>query len=176
MARAARESEHNLLPPAHLVGEIERQREDLSAERNRHLRTMADFKNSRRRVERDGIEAAEEGKRKMMPSLLDIIDDVQMAMQWTSDAEQPVVKGLRIIRQRFRALLKKEGVVPFDRVGKPFDPDFHEAVAMSKHERSEPGIVVEELRRGYLQNNKLLRVCASASCRMIHMFCESPRK
>jgi len=157
MAIPAQESKHNLLPPADLLGEIERLREDLSAERDRNLRTLADFKNYRRHIESDGNKRAEEGKREIILPLLDIIDDMEKALQWTSDEEQPFVQGVRIIHQKCLALLEAHGAFPFESVGTPFNHNLHEAVAKAKHEGSEAGTVVDELRRGYLWNGELLR-------------------
>ncbi len=157
MATPMKEHDQNLLPPADWEGEIERLQEGLRLERDRTLRTLADFKNYRRRIEHDGSKLAEEGKRGIILPLLDIIDDLEKAMQWATDAEQPFVKGVRIIHQKFLALLESHGVLPFESVGTPFNHDRHEAVAMAKHAASEPGIVVDELRRGYLWNNELLR-------------------
>jgi molecular chaperone GrpE len=149
--------ERNLLPPADLGGEIERLKDDLSIERDRNLRTLADFKNFRRRVERDALKSAEEGKRGVILPLLDIIDDMEKALRWASDAERPVVKGLQIIQKKLFALLEAHGVVPFESTGSSFNHDRHEAVAIADHEDREPGTVVEELRRGYLWNKELLR-------------------
>jgi molecular chaperone GrpE len=157
VATLVKEHNQNLLPPADLAGEIDKLRDDLRNERDRNLRTLADFKNYRRRVERDGNKLAEEGKRGIILPLLDIIDDMEKALQWASDEEQPFVQGMRSIHQKFLALLETHGVLPFESVGTPFNPDLHEAVAMAKHEGSEPGTVVDELRRGYLWNNELLR-------------------
>ncbi|MEX2088597.1 MAG: nucleotide exchange factor GrpE [Bacteroidota bacterium] len=86
MESSIRGNNHNLLPPADLPGEIERLREDLSAERDRHLRTLADFKNYRRRIERDGNKLADEGKRGILLALLDTIDDVEKAMHLWNNA------------------------------------------------------------------------------------------
>jgi molecular chaperone GrpE len=152
-----REHEKHLLPPADWEGEIERLEESLRLERDRTLRTLADFKNYRRRIEHDGSKLAEDGKRTIILPLLDIIDDLEKAMQWASNAEQPFVKGVHIIHQKFLSLLETHGVVPFESVGSPFNHDFHEAVATTKHATSKPGTVVDELRRGYLWNNELLR-------------------
>jgi molecular chaperone GrpE len=152
-----REHEKNLLPPADWEGEIERLEEGLRLERDRTLRTLADFKNYRRRIEHDGSKLAEEGKRGIFLPLLDIIDDLEKAMQWAGDSEKPFVKGVRIIHQKFLALLKSNGVLPFESMGTPFNHDLHEAVATTKHSASEPGTVVDELRRGYLWNKELLR-------------------
>jgi molecular chaperone GrpE len=152
-----KEHNQNLLPPADLAGEIDKLRDDLDNERDRNLRTLADFKNYRRRVEHDANRLAEEGKRGIILPLLDIIDDMDKAMQWEGDAEQPFVKGVRIIHNKLLALLESHGVFPFESVGTPFNHNLHEAVAMAKHGDRESGVVIDELRRGYLWNNELLR-------------------
>lgn len=157
MATLAQESEHNLLPPADLAGEIEELREQLRQERDRHLRTLADFKNYRRHVEREGDKLAEAGKRELILPLLAVIDDLEHALQWASKREKPLADGLRNILQKLLALLENHGVRPFDSVGKMFTPELHKAVAVAKRKDVEPGTVVEELRRGYLFKNELLR-------------------
>ncbi len=157
MAPRVKEHNQNLLPPADLAGDIDTLRDALRVERDRTLRTLADFTNYRRRVERDGSKRAEEGKREIILPLLDIVDDVEKAMQWANDAEKPFVKGVRLIHKKLLTLLETHGVLPFDSVGTPFTHTRHEAVAVADDEDAEPGTVVDELRRGYLWNNVLLR-------------------
>jgi molecular chaperone GrpE len=151
------ENEHSLLAPADLAAEIQRLQEELINERDRNLRTLADFKNYRRRIERDGNKIAEERIREMLLALLEIIDDMEKALQNTNDTKKPSVKGARIIHKKFLALLETHGVLPFESVGMPFDHNLHDAVAITKIEESKPGTVVDELRRGYLWKNELLR-------------------
>ena len=151
------ENEQNLLPPADLAAEVERLQEELILERDRNLRTLADFKNYRRRIEQDGNKIAEESKRGMFLPLLDILDDMEKALKYANDTEQPFVKGMQIIYQKLLALLETYHVLPFESAGIPFNHNLHEAVAMAKHKGSKPGIVLDELRRGYLWNNELLR-------------------
>ena len=79
------------------------------------------------------------------------------SLQCANDAEQPLVKGVEIIYQKLLALLETNGALPFESVGTPFDHTLHEAVAMAKHKGRKPGTVIDELRRGYLWNNELLR-------------------
>ena len=156
---AARSQEHdlNLLPPADLAGEIAKLQEDLENERDRTLRSLADFKNYRRRIERDSNKLAAEGQRAIILPLLDIVDDMEKALHWVKDENQPLAKGVRIIHQKLLVLLEGYGVLPFDSVGTAFNHDRHEAVAMAQHGGEQPGTVVDELRRGYLWKNEILR-------------------
>jgi molecular chaperone GrpE len=151
------ENEQNLLPPADLAAEIQRLQDELILERDRNLRTLADFKNYRRRIEHEGNKIAEESKRAMMLPLLGILDDMEKALQCANETEQPFVKGVQIIYQKLLALLKTYDILPFESVGMPFNHDLHEAIAMAKHKGSKPGTVIDEFRRGYLWNNELLR-------------------
>jgi molecular chaperone GrpE len=152
-----KENEENLLPPADLVAEIGRLKEELIDEGERHVRTLADFKNYRRRIERDGNKIADEVKKRMILSLLEIVDDIENALKCADDAKRTTVQGVQIIHKKFLALLEAHGVRPFDCLDTPFDHNLHEAVAMAQHEGNEPRTVVDELRRGYLLNNELLR-------------------
>ena len=147
----------NLLQRADLAKDIDELREQLHQECDRHLRTLADFKNYRRRVEREGNKIAEVGKREIILPLLGIVDDLEKSLQWTNDMDQPLRKGVRNICRKLLALLENQGVRPFDSVGKLFSPDLHEAVAVTEDKDVEPGTIIEDLRRGYLWNNELLR-------------------
>jgi len=157
VATLVKERYQDPLPPDDLAGEIEKLREDLRNERDRNVRTLADFKNYRRRNEHDGHRIGQEGLRDIILALLDIIDDIEKALRWAGDEQEPVVRGVRIIHRKLLALLEMHEVHPFESVGTPFNPAVHEAVTMARHEGREPGTVVEELRCGYLWKNELLR-------------------
>jgi molecular chaperone GrpE len=157
MAIPINKHECNLLPPADLMKEIERLQESLREERDRHLRTLADLKNYRRHVERDGNRMAEDGKRDIILALLEIVDDLEKALQWTDEGEQTLTKGVRNIHQKLLSLLENLRVLPFESVGVPFNHDLHEAVCVAESKDMEQGTVVNELRRGYLWKDELLR-------------------
>jgi molecular chaperone GrpE len=152
-----RERSENLLPPADLTAEIDRLQDEVRIERDRNLRTLADFANYRRRMEMDGKKIADEGKRAVILPLLDIVDDLEKALRWTGKNDNSVAEGLRMIHQKFLALLEAHGVVQVDSIGQVFDHALHEAVAMEKREGCRPGTIVDELRRGYSWNDELLR-------------------
>jgi molecular chaperone GrpE len=157
MAPQMKANEHNLLPPADLFAEIEKLEEDLSAERDRHLRTLAEFKNYRRRVEHDGNKFAKAAIRKILLSNLDIIDDIEYALLSTGNNVRPLADGVKMIHQKFLTLMEMENVCPIASTGKKFDPEIHNAVAMVKRQGVEPGTIIEDMRRGYFWNHELLR-------------------
>lgn len=157
MTTQAEANNHNLLPPADLAVEIETLREDLSAERDRHLRTLADFTNYRRRIERDGNKFAAEASRNLFRSLLAIIDDFEQALLHPSEDEQPLADGVKMIHSKFLALLEKEDVRPIESIGKKFDPELHHAVAVVKRKGVAHGTIIDDLRHGYFWKNELLR-------------------
>ena len=147
----------NLLPAADLVAEIERLKEQLRQEHDKHIRTLADFTNYRRRQESEGKRLAESGKRELMLPLLDIVDDLERSLERAEERGEPLAEGVRLIHRKLLTLLETQGVRPFDSKGKMFTPDLHDAVAVKKDRRVKPGTIVEELRRGYLWQNELLR-------------------
>ncbi|MFA6457318.1 MAG: nucleotide exchange factor GrpE [Bacteroidota bacterium] len=151
--------EKNLLPPADWAGEIERLQENISNERDRNLRTLADFKNYRRRIEREGNTLAKEGKRELILPLLDIVDDLEKVLTFAEEGKKSSVKGIEIIHLKILSLLAAQGVHPFQSLNTPFNYALHEAVAVIQHKDKEtkPETVVDELRRGYFWNEELLR-------------------
>lgn len=137
--------------------EVERLREELAAERERGLRTLADFDNYRRRVRRERAEAELAGKREIILMLLDLMDDFDRSLAHIGEAPDAVADGLRLIHQRLSRVLKTNGVTPFQSVAEQFDPTVHEAISVVESGEHESGTVYEEDRRGYVLNGKLLR-------------------
>jgi molecular chaperone GrpE len=146
-----------LLPPADWAGEFARLKEDVLIERERNLRTLADFKNYRRRIEKEGNRAAEDAKREVILPLLEIVDDLEKALHWGNEEGHSTVKGLQMIHQKFLAMLGTCGAVPFESIGMNFDHSIHEAVGIEEHPGGNAGVVVDELRKGYYWKNELLR-------------------
>jgi molecular chaperone GrpE len=151
------ETKQYLLNPTDLESEIQSLEEELSNERDRTLRALADFKNYKRHIERESNKFANESKRKIMLAMLDVIDDLEKALDCVNEEKQPSVEGVQMIHKKILALLETNGVISFECIGEQFDHNLHEAVAMATHEGNEPRTVVDVLRRGYLFNNELLR-------------------
>ena len=137
--------------------EVKRLQQELDAERERGLRTLAEFDNYRRRVRRERADAEQAGKRDILLALLDAMDDFDRALAHVSEAPGAVADGLRLIHQRLSRVLEANGVAPFQSVGEQFDPTLHEAMSVVESDEHESGIVYEEDSRGYLWNGELLR-------------------
>jgi molecular chaperone GrpE len=145
-------------PPAHpgRAG-IKALRAEVEQERDRHLRTRADFENYRRRVERDRDVAAREARRDLLLALVDLADGFDRALAHLDESPDSVAEGLYGMQRRLRSLLEAEGVKPFESIGERFDPTRHEAVATVRDFDGATGTVVDEAGRGYLWGQELLR-------------------
>jgi molecular chaperone GrpE len=137
--------------------ENEQLKEDLRREHEIYLRSIADFDNYRRRIERERADAANVGKREIVLSLLDVLDDFEHALAHINRSPASVSAGLRAIHRRLAKLLEAQGVTPFESVGHPFDPAMHEAVGSEESDEQEPGTVLDQLSPGYRWGDELLR-------------------
>ena len=137
--------------------EVETLWAELKQERDRHLRTRADFENYRRRVERDRDVAARQAKRELLKALVDLADGFDRALVHIDDSPDSVAEGLVGMQRALNSLLEAEGVKAFESVGQRFDPTRHEAVATTRARDCAPDTVVDETGRGYLWNDELLR-------------------
>jgi len=92
----------------------------------------------------------------LMLSLLPILDDLERALTSTPHqmAELDWVDGIRLIERKLRASLEAQGLSQIRALGKPFDPNFHEAV---RQDKGKDGIVIEELQKGYVLHDRVIR-------------------
>ena len=136
---------------------------DPAAERDEYrdllLRKQAEFDNFKKRVERDRTRANRQAERMLIVALLPLLDDFERALEAPDDAGgvQAYRAGIELIHRQLLEILRKRGVASIDTAGARFDPNLHEAVAYQVSEGHEDGDVVDELRRGYLFHDELLR-------------------
>jgi molecular chaperone GrpE len=137
--------------------EPERLKEQLRREHEMHLRTLADFDNYRRRVERERENAASSGTREIIRSLLDLLDGFELALKHIGDAPSSLSEGLKTIHRKLLGLIERQGLTPIRALGEKFDPRVHEAIGSVPSDKHEPGTVAEEVQRGYQWGDELLR-------------------
>jgi molecular chaperone GrpE len=137
--------------------EVERLQSEVRREHDMYLRALADFENYRRRMERELAGAGRGGKRDVIVSLLDVLDTFDNALAHIETVPSALAEGVQAIHRKLLSSMERHGVIPFESVGHVFDPRFHEAVGSVPSEQHAPGTVVDEVRRGYVWGDELLR-------------------
>jgi len=139
------------------AAEITRLKEELRREHDMYLRALADFDNYRKRVERERSTADRSGKREVLRSLLDVLDNFDRAFSHIGNAPSSVSQGVQLLRRQILALLEAQGVLPLKSLGETFNPELHEAIGTVESEEVEPGAVADEVQRGYCWGDEVLR-------------------
>jgi molecular chaperone GrpE len=123
---------------------------------DRYLRALAELDNSRKRAQREREDYIRFANESLIRELLAALDNFDRALQAArSSGESPAfVAGMELIHRELLRVLEKFGVSTFASVGQAFNPEFHEAVAATEQAAM---TVVEETRRGYLLNGRVLR-------------------
>lgn len=132
---------------------------DLSALNDRMLRLQADFDNFRKRTARERSDLYRRANEDLMQELLPVLDHFEMGMQ-TAEKQglDPAIRaGFKLIQDQMTAALAKFGLTPIEAVGRPFDPNEHEAVTQVPSPDQPPHTVLRELCRGYRLGGQLLR-------------------
>jgi molecular chaperone GrpE len=127
-------------------------------EAERLARLAADFEGLRRRVEREREAAERHAAARLIERLLPVLDNFERALGAEPAALGPAFRdGIALIFRQLLEELRREGLAAVDTVGEPFDPEVHEAVLTTRDPDLPPNTVVEELQRGYLLHERLLR-------------------
>jgi len=138
-----------------LKSELDLLREQLADEKNRHLRTRADFDNYRKRVERDAEANRTLIKKDILLDLLTFIEYFEQARKHIKDPA--ALGGIEIMMRQFNELLHKHGVRPVECLGLPFDPEEQDGLGYIETELYPEGCVAEEVCCGYKLGNTLLK-------------------
>ncbi len=142
-----------------LRAELEAKTKDQEALQVQLLRLQADFDNAKKRWLKEQAEFQEQANRDLLRELLEICDDFERALGSAPSANENSVfrGGVEMIGKRLEIFLKSYGVVPMETKERLFDPVLHEAVAHEQSDSAPESTILEELRKGYLMNGKVLR-------------------
>lgn len=136
---------------AHLEEETKKVQEYID-----HLqRLQAEFENYRKRIEQEKQVVIKQANQELIQTLLTTVDSFQFALKNKENKEE-FVKGTEMIYSEFFSLLTKQGLRPIEAVGKRFDPKFHEVMLQEESDQEE-GTVLEELQKGYMLNDRVIR-------------------
>ena len=146
--------------------EIRRLREELKAEQarsteclNRLKYLQADFENFRKRAEKEFREATQRSNEKLIVNLLDVIDDLERAIETgkTTENLDALSDGIEMVYRNLCTILEREGLTRIETLGKPFDPNLHEVLAKVRTNDREEGTVIEEARKGFTFKGRVMR-------------------
>jgi|SRR5690554_1291726 len=121
----------------------------------RYTRLTADFDNYRRRTEKQNREVVSRANERLICALLPVMDNFSLALE--SVADPSLLKGVEMIYNQLMQVLEGEGLKAIDAVECEFDPSVHEAVAREECAELGDNIIVEEMRRGYMLGDKVIR-------------------
>lgn len=128
---------------------------------DRLLRQAADFENFKKRAARDRQEDIRYANKGLLDKLIPVLDNFEMAMAAANNAQagnaDALKTGVSMIHGQFRAALMEAGLEELDATGKPFDPNWQEAVSHQESADVPEGQVLQQLRKGYKLRDRLLR-------------------
>jgi molecular chaperone GrpE len=154
------DSDENSDPLKQLATEVESLRLQVEERTGQCVRIAADFDNFRKRTEREKSELELRVKRDAISELLPVIDSFERArthLKPQTDQEVNIHKSYQGVYKQLVDCLKRIGVSPMRVEGQPFDPNFHDAIMREPTDEHPEGTVMEELRRGYLLGELVLR-------------------
>tara|TARA_Y100001960_G_scaffold325580_1_gene408193 strand:+ start:458 stop:1057 length:600 start_codon:yes stop_codon:yes gene_type:complete len=139
--------------------------EELKIIQEKLLRSMAETENQRRRFEKEKQEAFEFGGFNFARESLTLIDNLDRAIvSFKSDEKlknikdlNKIIDGIEIVKKDLVSVFKKNGVESIECINKKFDPNFHQAMLEIEDNSKEAGIVIQEIQKGYMMKNRLLR-------------------
>ena len=130
---------------------------EIAALKDQVLRGQAEAENVRRRAARDVENAHKFALEKFAVDLLPVIDSLEKAVESADSAGEAIGEGVNLALKLFVDVLEKAGISGVDPLGVPFDPQFHEAMAMVESPDAEPNSVIDVMQKGYLLNGRLIR-------------------
>ena len=122
-------------------------------------RSMAEFDNYRKRTDKEKSAMYEIGAKDVIEKILPVVDNFERGLATVPEDEKdaPFVDGMNKVYRQLLTELENLGVKPIEAVGKEFDPNFHNAVMQVENDELEPGTVAQELLKGYMYRDTVVR-------------------
>lgn len=138
------------------IGQFENEISDL---KDKLLRKAAEFENYKRRTENDQLNLLKYSAESFIVKLLPVVDDFERSIDHMDSAKdvESIKQGVTLIYNKLMKILSEQGVEKIEAVGKPFDVEYHEAMLQRKAEDVEPHTVLDEIEKGYMYKDKVIR-------------------
>lgn len=144
------------------VEQLENKIKDLTAEKeqltDRLMRLQAEYENYKRRTQKERMNERKYEAENLAKELLPVLDNFERALLTdVSEENKSFLDGMKMIYNQLNDALKSQGIEPIETKDQKFDPNYHHAVMQTEDEHVESNMIVEELQKGYLLKDKVLR-------------------
>ena len=138
---------------------LEEKEKEIKDLKDKYLRAYAEMENMKKRLEKEKRDAIEYANESLLKEILPFIDNIERAIEHANENSkiEDFIKGIELTLDQLLKSLEKFGVKQISAKNQPFDPNYHEAMSVVETEEVEPNIVVEEMQKGYVLKNRLLR-------------------
>ncbi|MBK7689994.1 MAG: nucleotide exchange factor GrpE [Bacteroidetes bacterium] len=140
--------------------ELEKWQQQVAEWKDKYIRLVAEFDNYKKRSFKEKMETIQTAGKDVMMSLLDVLDDSERAEKQMATATDihAIKEGMQLVFNKLKHTLTQKGLKSFESIGEPFDVEKHEAVTeIPAPSKKQEGKVLDELQKGYLLNDKLIR-------------------
>lgn len=139
--------------------EIEKLKAELNETKDKYLRTVAEFDNYKKRRGKEIVDIIDRANEQFCLEILPVIDDFERSLNSETKRKsyKSLKQGVDLIYQKLMSVLKKQGVEPIESIDQKFNPELHEAIMQIDDNEKQSNIVINEVLKGYLLKNKVLR-------------------
>lgn len=124
---------------------------------DRILRMQADFENFQKNMEKERQNIVKMASEDIIKDLIDDLENLELALENAKKDNENIYNSLKIVYDHFLKTLEKNGLERIESIGKKFDPYLHEAIMIEETLNNDDGLVVEEFRKGYKLNGKVIK-------------------
>lgn len=155
-AESATDVDHDL---NELFEQFQRANTEREQLKDQLLRTMADFQNFRKRVNEEKRSIEERANERFISELLPVLDNFERGLATMDSATDiaSVKEGVRAVDRQLRSVLEGQKVTRIESLGKPFDPELHEALATIESADQPDGTILDEIEPGYKMGDRVIR-------------------
>jgi len=158
----------NVVPEGEAAGEesvaslreaLEKKEAECRELQDKYVRTLAEMDNFRKRMNRELNDSVKFANEKILGDLLTVVDNMERAINHSKEKKDfdSLIDGLELTMKEFKGVFEKHGVESIESVGQLFDPSMHHAVSVTESVTHGENIIVEEFRKGYMLNDRVLR-------------------
>jgi molecular chaperone GrpE len=142
------------------LSELDQLQADLTDQKDKYLRLMAEFENFKRRTAKERVDLIQTAGKDVIVSLLDVMDDCDRAEKQLNGSDDIAVQkeGIQLVFNKIRATLQAKGLKAMESIDQPFNVELHEAITeVPVPDASKKGKVIDEVTKGYYLNDKIIR-------------------